>query len=74
MIEKRLKKAGKSWFALSPKKLNKEDMEKHKTKFSVIFWLNPTEQRIVNYGWFTVEELRMWIKGKGPIVKQDEVA
>jgi len=74
MIEKRLKKAGKSWFALSPKKLNKEDMKKHKTKFSVIFWLNPTEQRIVNYGWFTVEELRMWIKGKGPIVKQDEVA
>ena len=43
--------------------------QKRKSKYSVIFWLNPRNQDKNNYGWFTVEELEMWIKGKGPVLK-----
>jgi Fe-S cluster biosynthesis and repair protein YggX len=43
---------------------------KVKTKHPVIFWLNPHDQKNNNYGWFTVEELDLWIKGEGPIPKQ----
>jgi len=56
-IEERLRKAGKKWFYLGPKK--------HDGVLK--FWLNPTEQQDNNAGWFTVEELDQWIEGKGPI-------
>lgn len=59
-IEERLRKAGKEFFALSPKR--NEDGE-------IIFWLNPMEQRQNNFGWFTVKDLDDWIEGKGPIPK-----
>lgn len=41
-----------------------------KTKHPVVFFLNPARQKDFNYGWFTVEELEMWLKGKGPVIKQ----
>lgn len=64
-IKTRLREAGKSYFALSPEHLT--DRAARKTKYGVIFWLNPTEQHDNNYGWFTVEELDQWIAGVGPI-------
>lgn len=33
-------------------------------------WLNPQEQHLYNYGWYTVEELRQWTKNEGPIMKR----
>lgn len=59
-IEAKLTKAGKQWFALTPKWATE-------AKDSVMFWLNPTEQRKNKSGWFTVEDLSAWIEGKGPI-------
>ena len=59
-IEERLRKAGKKWFYLGPKK--------HDGVLK--FWLNPTEQQDNNAGWFTVKELDQWIKGKGPIPRK----
>lgn len=56
-IEKRLRAAGKDWFALSPKR--------HNGKLEI--WLNPYHQQQDNFGWFTVQDLEQWIVGKGPI-------
>jgi hypothetical protein len=60
------------YFALSPKwltpnfKSNNRDVS---SKYPVIYWLNPTRQDKNNFGWFTVEELELWLEGKGPIPK-----
>jgi len=61
---------GKKWgfYALSPRWAGKE--EKKKTKHPVVYWLNPMEQDVNNYGCFTVEELEQWLEGKGPIPKE----
>lgn len=67
-VKQELKKAGKDWFALSPNTLDEEGMESRSTKYPLIYWLNPYEQKIHNYGWFTVEELELWTEDKGPIM------
>lgn len=63
-IEQRLKDAGRRYYALSPRK----DKDA-KSKYSVVFWLNPVEQDRHNHGWFVTEQLDEWIAGKGPIMK-----
>lgn len=60
IIEK-LKKANKEYYALCP------TFEEDGT---LKFWLNPQEQSKYNYGWFTVKDLLLWIKEKGPIIKE----
>ena len=62
-IEETLKKAGKRYFALSPKWKDYEKKE-------IMYWLNPMEQDIHNYGWYTLEDLKLWAKNKGPIPKE----
>lgn len=62
-IEDELKKAGLKYFALSPRWLDEQES-------SFKFWLNPWEQHMHNYGWFTIDDLRQWIAGKGPIIKE----
>ncbi|HXD24180.1 MAG TPA: hypothetical protein VN613_12540 [Gemmatimonadaceae bacterium] len=57
-IEERLKAAGKGFFALSPRR---------DSDGSLVFWLNPMEQRHNNFGWFTVADLDAWIRGEGPV-------
>ena len=61
-----LKKCG--YFACSPRWAN--DKEKEDTKYPVVYWLNPQDQKNNSAGWFTVEELEKWIEGKGPIIKE----
>jgi hypothetical protein len=56
------------WYALKPAWDRKGRSEE-----GIIFWLNPTEQHIHNFGWFTVEELKQWPHGKGPIPKKNNV-
>jgi hypothetical protein len=46
-------------------------MKERGTEHPVIYWLNPHNQRKVNFGWFTVEELDQWIAGTGPIPKKE---
>lgn len=76
-IAEKLDKAGLGYFALSPRWLPKakpDDESRFKTEYPVIFWLNPMNQQVNNYGWFTVEDLLAWIKGEGPIPMQKSEA
>lgn len=61
-IEKILKDAGKHYFALSPK-------WKDETKTELIFWLNPMEQHLYNFGWMTIQDLLDWTENKGKVMK-----
>lgn len=72
-IKKRLKDAGRRYFALSPKwatEIKSTVDGEIKTKQPVIFWLNPMEQHLYNSAWVTVEDLDEWIAGKGKIMKE----
>lgn len=74
-IEEELKAAGKRWYALSPKwskEIHSTVNGKIKTQYPVIYWLNPMEQHLDNYGWWTVEQLREWARGTGPIVMTEK--
>ena len=62
-IHKVLERAGKRYFALSPRWKDEKEKE-------IIFFLNPCEQEENNYGWFTLQDLIWWAKNKGPIPKQ----
>jgi len=77
-IKEKLKKAGKGYFACSPawsSTIKSTRRGEIKTKYDVIYFLNPMEQRIYNFGWFTVEDLEAWIKDEGPIpMKKEGVA
>lgn len=61
-IHAKLKRAHLRYFALSPRwsDENKKDVK---------FWLNPYDQTNNNSGWYTVEDLKQWIVGQGPIPK-----
>jgi len=54
-----------SYFALSPSWIGEK--QKDKSKYPVIFWLNPMNQQHVNFGWYTVEDLEQWMKNEGPV-------
>lgn len=56
-----LENAGKRYFALSPRW---KDVDKKE----VIFWLNPMEQHIHNFGWYTINDLKEWADNKGKIM------
>jgi len=62
-IEKKLRDAGLSWFALTPKMWANEE------KTEVSYWLNPAEQHKYNSGWMSIADLEEWAEGKGKIVK-----
>lgn len=72
-IAKKLEKAGKKWFALSPSWLPENMVTVNgprKSAYKVMFWLNPQEQNIHEAGWFTVEELEQWISNQGPCIRK----
>lgn len=60
-VEALLKEAGLSWYALSPAWTDSD-------KTQVKFFLNPCEQKRHDFGWFSVEELRAWARGEGPVM------
>lgn len=66
-IIQELKDAGKKYFALQPSFFKNENGEEYLKFF--LNPLNPMGQNIYNSGWFTIEELRQWIQGAGPILK-----
>jgi hypothetical protein len=57
-VRELLKEKGKGYFALSARRWDDG---------SIKFWLNPYDQHKVNYGYFTLEEVRQWADDKGPI-------
>lgn len=66
-IEERLKEAGCTYYALSPKWKN------NIANGEIIFWLNPMEQHKYNAGWFNEAQLDEWTKGAGPIIKKEKI-
>lgn len=57
------------FMACSPKWIDYNDAEsreeykkKHNTKYDIIYWINYSDDDH-NYGWYTVEEIRQWLKG-----------
>lgn len=66
-IEEILKVAGKRWHALSPRWASA--IKGTETKYSVVYWLNPMYQKENNFGWYTVEDLKLWAEDKGPVIK-----
>lgn len=68
-IEQLLKASGKRWFALSPRWASNMRNEV-KSEYPVVFWLNPMEQDRNNFGWYTVEDLKLWAQNRGPIPKR----
>lgn len=68
-IAKKLKKAGLGWYALKPAWRDFFKNPVYRSRYKVIFFLNPEGQDKYNSGWFTVEELLQWIKGKGPVMR-----
>jgi hypothetical protein len=75
-IEARLEKAGLGYYALSPswRLQSRVGHGKIQTRHKVMFYLNPKDQQRYDSGWFTVEELDLWIKGKGPVIKKQQTA
>jgi hypothetical protein len=63
-IEEILRKAGKGFYSLKP------DYHKHDdgTK-ELMFWLNPHEQHLYNYGWMSLDDLKDWAQNKGKVMK-----
>lgn len=66
-IREKLWAAGKNFFALTP--YWAKDFPKIETDYPVIYWLNPMQQSENNFGFFSVENLILWINDKGPIPK-----
>jgi len=58
-----------TYFACSPRWNNDK---KAKTKWRVVYWLNPCNQSENQYGWYTAEELELWMEGKGPVKQMDK--
>lgn len=54
------------YYALRPSWINGDNP----SKYSVMYWLNPQEQQKNKYGWYTVEDLELWLEGKGPVVER----
>ncbi len=65
-LDKELRKQGKQWFALSPRWADSQESE-------IMFWLNPTDQYTNSAGWYSVEQLREWGRGKGPVITDREL-
>lgn len=73
-LQKRLKEAGKDWFAMSPawNTFKFKDGSVRETKYPFIIWLNPRNQSRYEFGWFTMEDFEDWIQNKGPIIKTEK--
>lgn len=57
------------YFALAPQMLDDEQQAKLETAHPVRFFLNPMNQTRYASGWYTVEQLELWLNGQGPIIK-----
>jgi hypothetical protein len=60
-IKEELRKAGKRWIGLSARWAD--------DKKTMRFWLNPYSGD-AQYGWYTLEELKQWAKGTGPVLQK----
>lgn len=69
--ESSLYKGPGAFFELKPARIirSKGDHKEIVSQYPVIFFLNPKNKNKYNYGWFTVEDLMLWLEDKGPVIK-----
>lgn len=65
-IKETLTAAGLHWYALCPAWREGPDSE-------LLLFLNPKDQKRYSHGWFTLDELRAWASGTGPVVDSVEI-
>jgi hypothetical protein len=65
-IYKRLKENNLPFLALEPRWVKDMDHLKFITDHPIVCWLN-TYSKDYNSGWYTIEELDLWINGVGPV-------
>lgn len=65
----RFVRAPNEYYACSP---HWNTNKKVNTKWRVVYWLNPCNQDQNQYGWFTAEDLELWLEGKGPVKQMDK--
>lgn len=57
-----------SYIALSPR----EAEGKYETDYDLVYWVNPHNQGLANFGWYTVEELENWLDEKSNGIVPEE--
>ncbi len=62
-IKETLKKAGCKYYGLRGEWSNDDSTE-------LKFWLNPQDQRLCQAGWYSLDELKAWTKGEGPVLEK----
>lgn len=65
-IYAKLEAAGKRFFALAPGWAEKEEGG------ALQFFLNPSDQKRHNHGWFRLDELEAWCEDRGPILSHPQ--
>lgn len=69
-----LKKAGKGWHYLEPSFFAKENgfhsAYKSYEAGTLLYWLNPENQKVNSSGYYSVEELLLWAEDKGPVLER----
>lgn len=65
-IHAKLDAAGKRFYALSPAWAENEE------EGALKFFLNPSEQKNYNHGWFRLDELEAWCDNKGPVISHPQ--
>ena len=60
-IREAIAAAGKGYYTLAPRAMNDG---------TILFFLNPREQQKYNFGWFSIEDLTLWAKNEGPVIKE----
>ena len=55
------------WMALVPRQLEDAPVDGSHYRFKL--WLNPEQQQLNEAGWYTVEQILEWFKGKGPVIE-----
>lgn len=62
-LKKQLDQAGKHWIHLGTWTYDAEND-------TIRFLLNPIQQERYEYGWYTLDELRLWLDDKGPVTER----
>lgn len=63
-VKQRLLAVGKSWFSLD------KTCWADETKTGIRVWLNPAEQHTYSCGWYSLEDLELWVNNEGPVVSK----
>jgi len=56
------------WIDYNDEKSREEQKKKYNTKYDIMYWINYSDDDN-NFGWYTVEEIREWLKGSKKLIE-----